>query len=157
MSVSFQLVHSRGLSSTLIGIGSPGFSHVDIIRPDGRLQGARSDKIGGALRGVQIRTPFYEKWDRRVVMTLPATSYQEQRFWEFADAQLGKPYDWRAIVAFAIERDWRDPDSWFCSEYGAACLEESGILPKLYVAENKITPEALALAISVLEPSITES
>ena len=33
------------------------------------------------------------------------------------DAQVGKPYDWTALVGFLFrQRDWQRPDWWFCCE-----------------------------------------
>ena len=66
-------------------------------------------------------------------------------------AQVGKPYDETAILAFALNRDWRETDAWFCSELAAAALEAAGVFPyKLAASENKITPEDLFLAVSVI-------
>ena len=33
------------------------------------------------------------------------------------EAQLGKKYDWTALVGFLIRRDWQEDDVWFCSEH----------------------------------------
>lgn len=44
----------------------------------------------------------------------------------FALDQIGKPYDFKAIINFGLQRDWREDDSWFCSELVAAALEEGG-------------------------------
>lgn len=35
-------------------------------------------------------------------------------------AQLGKRYDWTALVSFIVHRDWAEDDSWFCSEMSEA-------------------------------------
>jgi hypothetical protein len=55
--------------------------------------------------GVQIRPPNYEKFSRveRVVISVPY--HKERAYWEFLKAQVGKPYDMKAIVAFAVNRD----------------------------------------------------
>ena len=45
-------------------------------------------------------------------------------------------------------RDWRNPDSWICSELQTAAGEKSAILRPLYLAANKITPVASALVYS---------
>jgi hypothetical protein len=92
-------------------------SHVDAVMDDGGLLGARLD--GGG----QIRPPNYEKFSRveRVVIAVPY--YKERAYWNFLKAQVGKPYDKLAIVAFAINRttgarrmrgsatSWLRPDS----------------------------------------------
>lgn len=121
-------------------------SHVDAILPDGRLYGARNE----FPRGVWARPPGYRAFTRRVTATIPATAAQRGRFYDFLRRQRGKPYDWRAIAAFAFNRNWRAADSWICSELQAAALEYAGLCPPLYLAANKITPVALALAVSAL-------
>jgi uncharacterized protein YycO len=139
------------LSSRAIAWFSAGhFSHVDAVLPDGRLLGARDDHVGGQPPGVRIRPPNYVKWSRRVVMKVPASAEQTYKFYAFLRDQLGKPYDSEAIWAFAFNRDWRAPDSWICSELQSAAGEYSGLMPRLYLAANKITPVACALAFSAV-------
>ena len=156
MNLRLQFVLGRGPFSQAIAWYSGPFSHVDIVGDDGWLTGARSDWIkplgdGNPIPpGVQCRPPFYEKWKQRVVMTLPVEQPCYDAFWAFVRAQLHLPYDKTAIWGFAAGRDWREPDSWFCSELGAAALEASGACPVLYAPTNKITPSALATILSAL-------
>jgi hypothetical protein len=126
-----------------------GFSHVDAVLPDGDLLGARSDNIGGG-KGVLIRPASYEEWAQRKIFTLVATHGQEAMFRRFLNEQLNKPYDHTAIWGFATGRDWREADSWFCSELIAAALEYSGALPVLYSPVNKVTPATLATVLSAV-------
>jgi hypothetical protein len=67
--------------------------------------------------------------------------------------QDGKPYDWRAILGFGMgERDWRVPDSWFCSELQARALEVAGILNfPADVPMWRITPRDLWLLVTQLK------
>jgi hypothetical protein len=60
--------------------------------------------------------PNYEKFSRveRVVISVPY--YKKRAYWDFLKAQIGKPYDKLAIVAFAVNRGWREIDAWFCDE-----------------------------------------
>ncbi len=148
----FQFVLGRGLSSQAIAWFSAGhFSHVDCVLPSGELLGARSDRIGHVAAGVQIRPPFYERWKERVVIAVRGISYaQEQKFYQFLYAQLGKPYDSTAIWGFVSGRDWRAQDSWFCSELQTAALEAIEFLPLLYTPRNKVTPAALATVLSAV-------
>jgi hypothetical protein len=129
------------------------FSHVDAVLPDGSLLGARDDVYGGIPSGVRIRPAGYANFTLTKQVTIPCTNEQEQKWLAWLHAQVGKPYDETAIVAFAIGRDWRAPDSWFCSEMGAASLEPdaSGILPyKIAATENHVDPDDLFLIVSVL-------
>ena len=124
-------------------------SHVDIVLGSGDLLGARSDSVAGRPPGVQIRPPAYEAFTKTQRVALTATAAQETAFLNFLEAQIGKPYDKTAIIAFAFGRDWRENDSWFCSELAAAALEECGWFPKpLANTVNEITPRDLLLAVS---------
>ncbi len=147
--ITLQFVCGSGISSQAIAWFSSGhLSHVDCVLPDGSLLGARSDKCGGRPPGVQVRPPNYEKWQRVVRAELDATPIQEKMYYDFLNKQIGKPYDKKAILAFVLNRDWRERDSWICSELQAAALESCGWLPPLYLSANKITPVALAFAVS---------
>jgi len=149
--ITLQFVLGKGLSSQAIAWFNSGkFSHVDCIFPDGTLLGARSDVILGIPPGVQIRPQGYEEWKIRYKMKLAATPLQEDRFYAFLQSQKGKPYDKTAIWGFAAGRDWREKDSWFCSELQAAALEYAALTPELYSPVNKISPAALALVMSAL-------
>jgi hypothetical protein len=146
-----QFVAERALGSEAIGWFSAGhLSHVDAVLPDGMLLGARSDRVGGRPPGVWARPPGYLRFSRRALATLPASDEQYALWLAFLDAQRGKPYDWRAIWGFVFGRNWREEDSWICSELQARALEVAGLIPPLYLAANKITPVALALAVSAI-------
>ncbi|MBK5914573.1 YiiX/YebB-like N1pC/P60 family cysteine hydrolase [Rhodocyclus purpureus] len=60
-----------------------------------------------------------------------------------AESQIGKPYDFAAIVGFGLRRDWQEDDRWFCSELVAWAFQRAG--QPLFRAEcmHRITPEHL--------------
>lgn len=157
--IRLQFVCENALSSEAIAWFSAGhFSHVDAVTSDhdlAALVGARSDFVGGAPSGVELRPYNYATFNRRVIFDIPAKPDQKRKFWSFLDDQIGKPYDHQAIWAFLFNRDWREQDSWICSELQAAALEYAGVLPPLYLAANKITPVALALALSAIGAKAT--
>lgn len=145
----YQFSRQAGLVSDLIALGGAGdFSHVDIVLKDGTLLGARSDKVGGLPAGVHVRPADYTKWSRQVFINVPCTPRQRMRALEFAVAQIGKPYDKLAIVGFLVGRNWRDEDSWFCSELGARVGEVGGFFEEMFSPANKIAPVALSLVAS---------
>lgn len=157
MSLNAQFVLARGLASSVIllaggGTQSLGFSHVDIILPDGTLFGARTDYPINGKTGVQRRPPGYgaKDWIRRVVFSLPATPDQERKGYEFLLAQEGKPYDKLAILAFFTNRDWRSENSWFCDELYLRFLEMAGVSPALYLPANRVNPTGAANIASAL-------
>jgi hypothetical protein len=99
---------------------------------------------------VQIRPPNYEKVSRveRVVISVPY--YKERAYWDFMKVQIGKPYDKLAIVAFAVNRDWRSTDAWFCDELVAAGLEHAGFVHKLVPEINRLNVRDLNLVVSAI-------
>ncbi len=57
--------------------------------------------------------------------------------------QIGKPYDYTAIVGFGLHRDWQEDDAWFCSELVAWAFQHAG--DPLFRAEclRRVTPQHL--------------
>lgn len=145
--IRLQFSRQADLASDVIAWFTQGeFSHVDAVMPySGLLFGARTDHNSGC----HYRIPGYAKFVERVVFSIPATAEQETLFLNFLVQQEGKPYDHVAILGFIFGRDWKQPDSWICSELQVAALEYAGIW-KPYVAANKISPDALALAVSAI-------
>lgn len=152
--ITAQFVQSDDIASKAIEIFERGWpSHVDIVWPDGRLLGARSDTItvGGETipPGVQFRPQNYEIWTRAERIDIDANDLVLTKFYNFLEAQVGKPYDKTAIAAFPFQRDWRELDSWFCSELFVAALEASTFFPQsLSNAANEITPRDALLLVS---------
>jgi hypothetical protein len=120
-------------------------SHTEAVMPDGTLLGAHYDG------GVQARPADYDKGQcsREMIVSIPAPPAMTDAFHSFLRAQVGKPYDVQAIIAFIAERDWQQPDSWFCSELQAAALVHCGWFAAPLATEfNHITPRDLLLIIS---------
>jgi uncharacterized protein YycO len=152
--VSLQFIRESRITSDLISWFSAGrLSHVDAVLPTGYL-GAFQREVGGIPSGVFIRPNNYVKFAAQVRIDIPATDAQRHNWEAFLLGQIGKPYDWDVIAAFVAGSDWRDPNKWICSELQAAALQQAGIVPKLYLTANKITPVALALALSAV-PGVT--
>jgi hypothetical protein len=136
-------------------------THVEAVMPDGTLLGAHLDG------GVQARPDGYDKTEmtrelfvelsiildasqtRLFALQHQAPAY-ENIFYNFLRDQLGKPYDTEAVLGLGVGRDWRNADSWFCSELIAAALEVCGYLPKLSAADNHVSPRDLLLVLSGL-------
>ena len=144
--MKLRFVTSNDFISAAIRAGEYGFwaSHAEAVMPDATYLGAHIDG------GVKARPPGYDAkaMRRELFVTLPATGEQDAAFYVFLRGQVGKPYDMEAIAALVAERDWRAPDSWFCSELQAAALEACGQLPKLAADVAKITPRDLLLILS---------
>lgn len=140
--IRLQLSATNGLQSRLIQfLTASVISHVDIVLPDGRLLGALPSD------GVQVRPANYSRWTRILRVTIPSTADQERRFFEAAEGQIGKKYDWSGIFNFFTQRNWRESDKWFCSELVAYALEAASIPAFNPVAPvRKIVPDAFLLS-----------
>jgi hypothetical protein len=151
--IRLQFSYQADLGAELItwfGHGA-GYSHVDTLLDNGCLLGARSDVCEGVPAGVQIRPPDYAAFTRKFILEIPTGDNNYANFAAFEFAQLGKPYDMRAIVGFAVGRDWREPDSWFCSEEKTCALETGKVFPYLLATPaNKVDPDDLLLALSAI-------
>ena len=141
--VTLQFVGTDSFTADIIELKGGGkYSHVDVIMPDGGLLGARNESIGGKPAGVQIRFPNYEKWESIAHLTIQLSDAQYFSFMAFLREQLGKPYDNAAIFGFVFNRDWREQNSWFCSELVVAAFEavDNFFEYKVYTPANKIDP-----------------
>jgi hypothetical protein len=120
-------------------------SHVETLTPEGKLLGAH------AHGGVQAREHDYDRggFYREKYIELPADAEMTAAFYAWNALQVGKPYDLTAIAAFIARRDWRETDSWFCSELIAAGLEAVKYFPFALATEvNHVMPRDLLLILS---------
>ena len=58
----------------------------------------------------------------------------------FALNQVGKPYDWTALVGMVLQRKWHEEDSWFCNELWEAAAKAGG-KPRFRDDVYRITPQ----------------
>lgn len=147
MTIKFRFVTGNDVISNAIRAGEYGFwaTHVEALMPDGTLLGAHTDG------GVQARPLGYDAGMRtqELLVELPATDSQERIFGVFLTSQLGRPYDHTAIAGLVLGRNWRERDSWFCSELQAAALEQCGWFEGELAEEvNHITPRDLLLILT---------
>ena len=144
--ITLRFVTADDIISAGIRAAEYGFwaSHVECLTSDNTLLGAHVDG------GVQARKRDYDtgKFTKEEFVNLPLNNTMTTKFLEFLNNQIGKPYDLSAITAFVVGRNWRETDSWFCSELQAAALENSGWFNTLATEVNHITPRDLRLIIS---------
>ena len=114
-------------------------AHVGFKLPDGRVLDATPQF------GVSIRTTTDDDTARYFLPRAPQGLVRNAV--AYASQQIGKPYDWTAIVGMAVRRDWHKPDKWFCSELIEAAMYEAQC--ELLNDDNhvdRITPRDLLLS-----------
>jgi hypothetical protein len=131
------------VSMAIRGVTYSQWSHAEIELPDGSFLGAH------AKGGVQIRKPDYCKptRDRRYAVPV-ADDAAYANMLKFANDQLGKGYDFKAIAGLVCHQAWNNATEWFCSELVAA-IAYAGNMSMLNVEREfvtLITPEMLHLS-----------
>lgn len=86
------------------------------------------DVIDATFRhGVALRRREQFERRRRIVEVIDVPLPDERAAVMFALEQVGKPYDWTAIVGFMGLRDWSSDRRWYCSELCASALIAGGL------------------------------
>lgn len=110
-------------------------SHADFLLDDGTYLGAIPFPgvcKHGLLEPVE---DFYE---------FKCSAEQKAAVLAYAEAQVGKPYDYGAIFGFIARETWAEENKWFCSELIAGSFAAGG-LPLFSESASKITPRDLAI------------
>lgn len=66
-----------------------------------------------------------------------------QRVIQAARSQVGKPYDWTALIGIVLRRDWQEGGSWFCSELAAWAMARGGAPLFRSDTLHRVTPQQL--------------
>lgn len=98
-----------------------------------------------AFQGV-IRTPK-RQWSWHEVETVELGQEGNSAAQKFLEAQLGKDYDWMALIALPFRRKWQAPHKWFCSELAAKALEVAGVDMPGRIPAGRVTPRDLWVAL----------
>lgn len=109
------------------------YNHVDFVLSDGSLLGAK------ASGGVRVREPLAGK---KVTYTVDAP----ESVLYAAQSQIGKSYDFMAIVGFLFRRRWHRPNRWFCSEFVAWAFEQGGYPLLRSEGLYRLTPRDLMMS-----------
>jgi hypothetical protein len=149
--ITLQFVEGSGLGAGMIKwFGHGKYSHVDCVLPDGKLLGARSDRVGGKPPGVQIRPASYLGKEKTLRVKIPCTGQQEHFFYRFLYTEIGRAYNKLGIVAFFFATDWTTEGNYFCSQLATKALQEVNLFENLSEPANKIDPDDLRLLISAV-------
>lgn len=151
MSIRLRFISEYTLGSSIVQwwTGSE-FSHVEVCLPNGYLSARPFEQVlhhQTIPAGVQIRPFDYNKPKKEAFATIDTHDYVDRLVLKVLNEQLGKPYDFAAIAAFPLDRDWRQPDHWICSELCAYAFEQAGrplLNPAVQV--SRLSPRDLALS-----------
>ena len=130
------------------------WSHVDMLWEDGTLIGSVSHQQGPYSPGVQKLT-LEERLRYSNLNCYRIDKFDLRDEWaarQYAEAQLGKPYDWGGAFGIPIwnGRNWQQDSRWFCSELIAACAV-AGATPLIRMQTYRVTPEMVERS-PLLEP-----
>lgn len=112
------------------------WSHVALIDGYGAIEATPPDGVVvNDTEVVLMRSSEFE------LVELPCSNPEAVR--AAAASQVGKPYDYTALMGLALRRDWQEEDAWFCSELIAWAFEQAG--EPLFRAEclRRVTPQHL--------------
>ncbi|MEW6612718.1 MAG: YiiX/YebB-like N1pC/P60 family cysteine hydrolase [Pseudomonadota bacterium] len=124
------------------------WSHVALVDGDEVIEAAAPHGVRRASVGAAI-----DRAARCALVELPARD--PAAVLAAAASQLGKPYDWTAVLGLGLRRDWQEEDAWFCSELVAWAFQHAG--EPLFRAEvlRRVTPQHLWMLAPAPDPVLS--
>jgi uncharacterized protein YycO len=125
MSETVTLIYRRSytIGSILIRLASwfGPYSHVGAITPDGKYV------IEATISKGVTKTTLseFEKKSSKSKIVLTQCPNPD-KFYQFLEDQIGKPYDWGSIFGIVSREKWDSPDKWQCAELIEVALKYSG-------------------------------
>lgn len=127
---------SNNIGSWLIRLSTwSRWSHVAIVDGD--------DVIEAVWPNVRKVSLDYFKTQHGATEVVSLSCCDQSAIVHAARSQIGKPYDWTAVIGIGLHHDWQEDDSWFCSELVAWAFAKAG--DALFRTERmqRVTPENL--------------
>jgi hypothetical protein len=109
--------------------GGDGFCHVELVFSDGISFSSTTLDPEGGDKGVRFKWINYSHPEEWVFVQLFPSYGGEQRIREKAESIVGKPYDTRGTLRFAIPLLKEHPDAYFCSEADLTALHADPLFP----------------------------
>lgn len=94
----------------------------------------------GGVRRVPAET-FPALWQK--IESVPVSVENPRELLAFLNRQVGKPYDWFAILALPFRESWHRRNKWFCSELVAEALSAGGSNAVPRLKSYRVTPRDL--------------
>lgn len=125
----------RSLGSVLVRASSWGghWGHCGIVTPQGTVIEALA--LGGVVE--TSRHAFEARATRFEAVEVACPDPDEAI--RFARGQIGKPYDWGAILGMVAREPWASRNRWFCSELVEAAIAAGG-RRRFRIDAHRITP-----------------
>lgn len=120
-------------------------SHVECVTPEGKYAGQH---ING---GMLAREPGYDKAEllHELFVAIDVSQAQADAFYSYVAASIGEPYDWKAIVDFALPLDLHQANHSICSAKMTLALRKGQVWPwPLTVPAHLISPRDVLLMLS---------
>ena len=138
--ITFRNITEAGITSALIRFWSrSAYSHSEVWCPPHAVGNKEAGWLGARFSGgVQVRPPDYCVPTASDIVHVSLDVQEELLFWDFLKSQLGKPYDWLAIVSFVVRFRMRLKNHWFCSELMNSAMEATKHYPS--IASDLLTP-----------------
>ena len=96
------------------------FSHVEFILPEGYL----GSRLNG---GVQIRPLDYCTPVREAILSVCLEPEKEAAIMDWAHAQIGDSYDWKAVVDVGLNSEVLTPSGLDCSQFTSTAFSKGGL------------------------------
>lgn len=137
--IRLRFSNTRTLSSHLVAFFTDSWcSHVEFeVTPN--------VYIGSELAEGVFTYPTPELIDEYEVYEVEVTNEQYKQAMVVLLNQVGKKYDWWALVGNLFRRNWQETNKWFCSELVAYVFEQIGY-PLVRDKLNRVTPADLLLS-----------
>lgn len=159
MTIRLRFVRGNSVASDLIALREETAmpftpSHVECVTPEGKWLGQHIDG------GMRAREPGYDKGQIALLpngrlcelfVDLPATAEQTESFYWHAKKSIGQPYDWEAILGFAVPFHMHEKFHAICSAKMVLLLRAAEWFKwPLAVPAHLVDPRDLLLGLSMI-------
>lgn len=136
------LFKGQGAISKLIRWQTNGqYSHAAIQREDGRIIEAWHNPAKVRLRGPLQNWNNVEAYD-----IVGMSDAQWAKAIEYAEAQIGKKYDFGGVLRFVTRWRKKKDDKWFCSELVYQAVLEAGVPLLARIQCSQVSPAVLSFS-----------
>jgi hypothetical protein len=143
----FTTIEDSFVSWTIRTLSFSDWSHCELLVPGpiAKKHASHEGYLGSHFENGVLLRPFnYDDRCRFHHADVRVSPEVQEKVFEFAYEQIGKPYDLTGVFGAAFHRDWQDDNAWFCSELIAAAFAYARhplLNPQEYL--HRVTPGQL--------------